>query len=50
MNDLGFQYSIEEKEDLDVGKNVGNAVGRAKVSVHGQNVFFALKYECGVHR
>ena len=51
---LGFQYTIEEKENLPSHSAkspiVANAIAKAKVSVHGRDVFFALKYECGVHR
>ena len=43
---LGFEYFIEEQEDM----QFPNSIARAKVSVHGCDVFHTLKYECGVHR
>lgn len=47
---LGFEYSIEEQEEMQVSKLFPNSMARAKVSVHGCDVFHSLKYECGVHR
>ena len=47
---LGFEYSIEEQEDMQVSRVFPNSIARAKVSVHGCDVFHSLKYECGVHR
>jgi len=47
---LGFEYFIEEQEDMLVSKAFPNSIARAKVSVHGCDVFHTLKYECGVHR
>jgi len=47
---LGFEYFIEEQEEMQVSKVFPNSIARAKVSVHGCDVFRTLKYECGVHR
>ena len=47
---LGFEYSIEEQEKMLVSKAFPHSIARAKVSVHGCDVFHSLKYECGVHR
>ena len=49
---LGFEYSIEEQEymRIHISKDFPNSIVRAKVSVHGCDVFHSLKYECGVHR
>merc|ERR1711935_40127 len=49
---LGFEYSIEEQEymRIHISKVFPNSIVRAKVSVHGCDVFHSLKYECGVHR
>jgi len=47
---LGFEYFIEEQEEMQVSKVFPNSIARAKVSVHGCDVFHTLKYECGVHR
>jgi len=47
---LGFEYSIEEQEEMQVSKLFPDSIARAKVSVHGCDVFHSLKYECGVHR
>ena len=46
---LGFEAQILEMEDLDVSSNL-KAISRSKFCIQGQNVFHALKYECGVHR
>ena len=49
---LGFEYSIEEQEypRIHDSKVFPNSIVRAKVLVHGCDVFHSLKYECGVHR
>ena len=48
---LGFEYSIKEQEYMRVhDSKVQKRLVRAKVLVHGCDVFHSLKYECGVHR
>ena len=53
INYLGFESHVFEEIEIPVGKmtsNLSKPIALTKVMVKGENVFGALKYECGVHR
>ena len=53
INYLGFESHVFETIEIPIGKltsQLSTPIAMTKVMVKGENVFGALKYECGVHR